>query len=70
MAIDGGNPKSTNIVMLGAFVGASGIVAVESVEQAVSEKLSSKKDVLEINLRLLAAGYELARSSAPSRSLL
>lgn len=59
MAIMAGSPKSTNIIVLGAFVGASGVVSIETLRKVVKEKLASKASLLETNLRLLDDGYEL-----------
>ena len=48
--------------MLGAFVGATGVVAYENLVAILKEKLGHKKDVLSINLKVIKAGYELGRT--------
>lgn len=60
MAIKAGNPKGANIVVLGVFVGASGIVEFKHVEITLEEKLGKKKDVLQNNLQILKQGYDFA----------
>ncbi len=60
MALMAGNAKATNVVILGAFVGASNVVKLETVTETLKEKLGKKKDMLELNLRVLKEGYDLA----------
>jgi 2-oxoglutarate ferredoxin oxidoreductase subunit gamma len=62
MAIEAGSPKVTNVAMLGAFVGATGIVKIDNVEKVLIDKLGQKKALVEINRRVLTAGYELGRT--------
>lgn len=54
------NPKATNIVILGAFIGATGILKYETVEETLKEKLGHKKDLLKSNLIVLKQGYDFA----------
>lgn len=50
--------KAGNIVMLGAYIAASGVVSMESAHEAVVRYLgSSKPHLVEANLKALAAGY-------------
>jgi 2-oxoglutarate ferredoxin oxidoreductase subunit gamma len=60
MALEAGNGKATNIAVLGAFVGASGLVGRDTMQHVIEEKLGRKKEVLDINLRVFEQGYELA----------
>lgn len=60
IALKAGNGKAANVVMLGAFVGASGVVSFESVYKTVVAKMSYKKELLELNLKVLKQGYDLA----------
>lgn len=60
LAIEAGNVKATNIAMLGALIGASGVVGYDTVKKIVEEKLGKKKSVLEINLRVLERSFQLA----------
>ena len=68
MAMAAGSAKATNIAMLGAFVGASSIVAFATLQAIVEEKLGKKKEVLEINLRVLDEAFRLGAESAYTRS--
>lgn len=63
MALEAGSPKATNIAMLSAFVGATGVVKYENLLAVLEEKLGSKKDLLEINRTVLKAGYELGQKA-------
>lgn len=57
-----GNLKVANMVMLGAVIGATGIVSTESVFKALEKKLSGGKAALiEINKQAIMKGYELAK---------
>jgi 2-oxoglutarate ferredoxin oxidoreductase subunit gamma len=60
IAMKAGNVKAANIAVLGAFVGASGIVDYETIKHTTQEKLGQKKGILDINLSALEEGYELA----------
>ncbi|MDX9857256.1 MAG: 2-oxoacid:acceptor oxidoreductase family protein [candidate division Zixibacteria bacterium] len=66
MALDAGSPKATNIAMLSAFVGATGVVKYENLLAVLEEKLGSKKDLLDINRAVMKAGYELGQKAAKS----
>lgn len=61
MAIDKGNPKATNIVVLGAFIGATEILKFKTVEETLKEKLGHKANLLASNLELLKSGYDFAK---------
>lgn len=57
-----GNLKVANMVMLGAVVGATNVVSVESVFKAIEKKLSGGKTALiEVNKQAIMRGYELAK---------
>lgn len=55
-----GEPKTANMVMLGAFIGATGCVAMKMIEQAVQQKLAKKAAVYQANKKALHAGSEYA----------
>ena len=61
MAIKAGSGKATNVAMLGAFVGATGIVEYDNLVAVFKEKLGRKKDLLSINLQVIKEGYDLGR---------
>ncbi len=56
-----GNAKATNMVMLGAYVGRMQVVKLDTVKNIVSEKMASKKHLLDINYKALDEGYRLGR---------
>lgn len=54
-----GNPRSSNMVMLGAFVRKTKLVAFDSVLEAFKATLGSKAKLLAVNREALQAGYGL-----------
>jgi len=54
-----GSPKSANMVMLGAFIKKSNIVAINSVMESMRNILSNKKKLLATTDKALMAGYDL-----------
>jgi Pyruvate/2-oxoacid:ferredoxin oxidoreductase gamma subunit len=46
--------------VLGAFLGASGVVSDEKVRETVQKKMARKKELLAGNLKVLQDGYRLA----------
>ena len=60
IALKANNPKATNIVILGAFIGATKILKYETIEKTLIDKLGHKKNLLESNLHVLKEGYEFA----------
>jgi len=63
IAIKAGNPKSANVVVLGAFIGASKVVSFETILDTIKDKLGRKKAVLDINLKAVEEGHRLALGS-------
>ena len=52
LAHDLGNARVANMVMLGAFTRASGVVSPESIEKVIRETLGAKKaELLDINIK-------------------
>ena len=60
LALEAGTVKVTNIVVLGAFVAASEVVKYDTLVSVVKEKLGKKKELLEVNMRVLDKGYQFA----------
>jgi len=54
-----GNPKSANMVMLGALIGKSELVSLLSVIEGLKHTLKRKRKLLAINEEALTAGYNL-----------
>lgn len=59
LAEDLGRRIVANVVMLGFFTATTGLVERESIEDAI--KSSVRENVLELNMKAFAAGYEYAR---------
>lgn len=60
IAAELGNAKAANMVMLGAYVGASGLFKIESVIEALQKVFGPKKAAfLELNRNALTRGQEL-----------
>ena len=53
------NPRSTNMVMLGAFVKKSNLVKLDTLFEGLEETFSKKKNLISINKDALLAGYNL-----------
>ncbi len=68
IATKAGNPKSSNIVILGALIGASGVVKYDSIQQTIEKKLGHKKDAMATNLNVLKQGFELGRKSLEKKT--
>jgi 2-oxoglutarate ferredoxin oxidoreductase subunit gamma len=61
-AVEIGNDRIANMVMLGAYVGASGVVPVEALERALSTVLPERHHrYLPLNVEAIRLGAELAR---------
>jgi 2-oxoglutarate ferredoxin oxidoreductase subunit gamma len=61
MAREMGDVRVANIIMLGAFIKATGILSVASVTAALEESMGEKKgDLLEVNIAALNKGIEAA----------
>jgi 2-oxoglutarate ferredoxin oxidoreductase subunit gamma len=54
-----GNPKSANMVMLGAFTKKSSLVSLSSLIEGLKRTLGSKQKLIAINEKALKAGYDL-----------
>jgi 2-oxoglutarate ferredoxin oxidoreductase subunit gamma len=62
IAIKAGSPKATNMVMLAAYVEASGIVGFKTLNKMLAEKMGeTKKSFLEINRRAFDEGRKLVK---------
>ena len=61
IALELGNPKTANIILLGVLTGATNIVTREIFVQSLNEKFGKKPEVLEMNIRALDKGIEIGR---------
>ncbi len=62
IAIELGNAKAANMVALGAFLGASGLVDRESVTEVLRESFAARPKLVAINEQALARGFEIGQS--------
>lgn len=67
IAIQAGSARSGNMVMLGAYTGATGVVPLEMVLEQVKEEFEKKPDLIAANLRCIEEGFKIARSVLQSR---
>lgn len=58
IAHDGGNPKGTNVVMLGAIVEKTGIISKENACKALAYSFKAKPKLIDINLKMFDLGCE------------
>ncbi len=61
IALELGNPKTANIILLGVLTGATGIVSREIFVQSLTEKFGKKPEVLDMNIRALDKGIEIGK---------
>ena len=54
-----GNARAANMAALGAYLGATGSVSLETVETVIREMLAGKPQVIESNLEALRRGHTL-----------
>lgn len=57
MADEMKSPKSANMIMLGAFVRKTGLVALSTLVQGLESTMEGKPKLIDINKRALEAGY-------------
>jgi 2-oxoglutarate ferredoxin oxidoreductase subunit gamma len=54
-----GNPRGANMVILGAYLGATNAVSLDQVEKVVRESFAAKPSLVEANLEALRKGYAI-----------
>ena len=62
LALELGNAKVLNVIMLGVYVGYSEIIDAETVWSAIEHKLGSKPKLLPLNRQAFEKGLEIGRS--------
>jgi len=62
VALDLGNRRSANLVMLGAFLGLEEVVSHKTVIKAIKETFAKKKQFIDVNCKTFMKGYELAKA--------
>ncbi len=62
MALEMGNAKVLNVIMLGVYVGCTEVVPPEVVWETIEHKLGSKPKLLPLNKQAFEKGLEIGRS--------
>jgi len=55
------NPKGANMVILGAYLGATGAVDIEEIEALIKKTFAAKPKVVEANMEALHRGIEIGK---------
>jgi 2-oxoglutarate ferredoxin oxidoreductase subunit gamma len=66
IANDAGSAKAANMVALGAFLGASGIVDPELVKDVLTETFAGRPKIVQLNHVCLSKGFDIGRTYAPA----
>jgi len=62
IAIDAGSGKAANMVMLGAYVGATDIVPFDAVMKMTEHEFQKKAKLIPLNLKCLEAGFKIGQA--------
>ncbi len=62
IAIDAGTGKAANMVMLGAYVGATGIVPFDAVLAMTRHEFAKKAKLIPVNVKCLEEGFRLGQA--------
>ncbi len=63
IAIEMGSGRAANMVMLGAYVGATGIVPVEAVLEQIRIEFEQKANLIPVNVKCIERGFEIGRQA-------
>jgi len=61
IAVELGNPRAANIVLLGALIGASGLLPEALIAEEIRAAFAAKPEALEANLRAFEKGLEMGK---------
>ncbi|MDD6021832.1 MAG: 2-oxoacid:acceptor oxidoreductase family protein [Acutalibacteraceae bacterium] len=65
IALELGNVKAANIILIGILIGATGIVSKDIFAQSLEEKFKNKKpEILQLNMAALERGIEIGKKHA------
>jgi 2-oxoglutarate ferredoxin oxidoreductase subunit gamma len=62
IALELGAAKSANLVVLGALVGKTDVVTLESIDKLIEKQFAKKPQFIDVNKQALRAGYTRARA--------
>jgi 2-oxoglutarate ferredoxin oxidoreductase subunit gamma len=66
IALEAGSAKAANMVALGAFLGASGVVSPDLVRDVLAETFAGRQKIVQLNQVCLSTGYEIGQAYAPA----
>ena len=64
IALEAGMTKAANMVALGAYIGASGVVDLGLVKETLAETFADRQKLVAINQTCLDKGFEIGQASA------
>lgn len=64
IAIDAGTGKAANMVMLGAYVGVTGIVTLAALLEQAQHEFAKKPKLVSVNVRCIEEGFRLGQAAA------
>jgi len=62
IAMELGNGRSANLVMLGAYIGLEEVVSHRTIIKAIEKAFAKKKQFIDVNRKTFMKGYELAKA--------
>ncbi len=66
IALEAGTARAANVVALGAYLGASGIVETALVKDVLAETFAGRPKLIPVNQQCLDKGFEIGRAFAPA----
>lgn len=63
IAIEAGSGRAANMVMLGAYVGATGIVPLEALLEQVKEEFEAKAKLIPLNIKCVEQGFRIGQEA-------
>jgi 2-oxoglutarate ferredoxin oxidoreductase subunit gamma len=66
IALEAGSAKAANMVALGAFLGASGVVSPDLVRDVLAETFAGRQKIVQLNQVCLSKGFEIGQACAPA----
>lgn len=64
IAMEMGTGKAANMCVLGAYVGRTKVVKIESLYELIRKQFEKKPQFIDVNMRVLDKGYELGSNQA------
>ncbi len=64
IALEAGTTKAANMVVLGAYIGASGVVDLGLVKETLADTFAGRQKLMGINQTCLDRGFEIGQASA------